>query len=900
MGTWLPAICALMLLPLRFLFAAPSQPGPAPEAPSFTRHVTAVFSRLGCNAGTCHGAVQGKNGFRLSLFAARPEQDYEHLRFGSRGRRINLAAPTASLLLRKPSGVMPHGGGVALRQGSPEYGILLRWIEAGAPGDEPAESEIARLAITPRQQRTAPRSQYQLQVTATFADGSREDVTGLCSFQSRNEGVATVDRQGLVTARGVGDTALVVRYRAEPAIAMVVVPRNTTEPFPEVQPHNFIDEHVLAKLASLGLPPAELCDDATFLRRATLDLAGRLPAPEEVRRFLGDVEPDKRSRKIDELLAGEGHLDLWTLKFCDLLKASDFGVYADAVDTKTDALRFQAWVRARLQENLPYDQFAARVLTATSREGRKLEQWQEEVTALFANYDEDREDLDIYARRRTPDLYWQRKDATGVDGAMQIAHAFFGLRLECARCHRHPHDVWQQDDLLSFANFFNRVRGSGFNGNNEKKYPEVAKVYEALKQQAKKLTEEAKKLGDEANRLRQESDKLEQQSRQLMSQIDKLQEERARAANGPSAGDAAVAIEKQIAEKRKQLANAQAERAGKLRRVEEIAEMGRRGKYLVEVGRRMMHAEIMHLGEEAADKFATVTSPLGTQTSRSFRLLGETETIEVAATSDPRRHVAQWIRRPENPFFSKALVNRVWAHYFGRGIVDPPDHLSPLNPATHPQLLTELAEKFVASGYNLRWLHRQIVTSRTYQQSSTPTAANRADRTNYAYFYLRRLDAEIILDALDQATGSREEFGMKYWKWPADLRAIEIPYPPEQNEFVSFMLEQFGRPQRNSAIQCDCERVSDASILQVLSLTNHPRIWEKLADPGGRAAAVAENFSDDRTRVEEIFLATVSRLPSEAELAASLDYVKQAESPQRGLQGLIWSLLNTKEFLLQH
>src|SRR5262249_49427888 len=160
-------------------------------------------------------------------------------------------------------------------------------------------------------------------------------------------------------------------------------------------------------------------------------------------------------------------------KFCDLLKASDFGVYADGISETTDAPRFQAWIRARMAENTPYDQFVERILTATSREGRNLEEWAKEVAAMQEGDATGRPDLAMYSSRKTLDLYWQRKAANGVTGALQVAHTFLGLRLECAQCHRHPHDVWQQDDLLSFANFFTRVRGSGFNPGNEKKSPDA-------------------------------------------------------------------------------------------------------------------------------------------------------------------------------------------------------------------------------------------------------------------------------------------------------------------------------------------------------------------------------------------------------------------------------------------
>ncbi len=214
-------------------------------------------------------------------------------------------------------------------------------------------------------------------------------------------------------------------------------------------------------------------------------------------------------------------------------------------------------------------------------------------------------------------------------------------------------------------------------------------------------------------------------------------------------------------------------------------------------------------------------------------------------------------------------------------------------------MLAELCRGFVEHGYDLKWLHRTILSSRTYQQSSQAGPANATDRANYAYFYYRRLPAEVLVDALDHATGVAEDMDMKYFHWPPGWKALEIPYPP-RNPFVTFMLEQFGRPERNSAVQCDCERTADASVLQVLSLANHPRIRQKIADDKGRVAQIVKQHTDDGRRVEEVFLWTLCRLPTEVERQACVRYVRQAPSPAEGLRGVMWSLLNTREFLLQH
>jgi hypothetical protein len=918
------------------LSAVLSQTATADDAtPRFSRHAVALFSRLGCNSGNCHGAVQGKNGFRLSLFGADPARDHQQIVRAAAGRRVNLLAAEESLLLLKATAKVPHGGGRRIKRGSADYELLRRWIAGGAGLDATDESQVTAMRVTPSEKVGNSGESYALKVEATFADGSTEEVTSLCSFSSTDEAVAAVDGQGKVTLQAVGDAAVIVRYRSEPVMSMVVVPRGGPSVFDrkgsvaqQAKPHNFIDEHVLAKLRRLNVSPSPLADDATFLRRARLDVTGQLPKPEEVRAFLADDDPQKRAKKIDQLLAEPGYAALWALKFCDILGASDFGVYADGLAEHFEAPRFHAWVRARMKENTPYDQFAARILTATSRDGRDLKTWGKEVVALQDGYTTPRKDLELYAKRKTLDAYWQRKGAIGVAGTLQVAHAFLGLRLECAQCHRHPHDVWQQDDLLSFANFFMRVRKVGFQGQNEKKLPLQAKLFKQYTEDGKKLVEEAKKLKEgrgkqlaeqarkaqgDVNRLKSEISRAEQQATQAEGQAKARRMQAATLAKDKAAEvdrltKEAAQLEKkakgqrdEVSSKRKQIEPLEKLLAEDEALQKEIRDKERRGKSLSgDIAKRILHSEVFHrTDKESAGQFASVTNPLGTQSSKQFRLLGESQTLEIAAGDDPREKVVEWMRRPDNPFFAKAIVNRVWAHYFGRGIVDPPDDLSPLNPPTHPKLLDEMCRRFIEGGYDLKWLHRTILTSRTYQQSSMASGDNQFDRANYAYFYFRRHGAEVVLDALNQATGTRENMDMKYYHWPESMRTVEIPYVP-RNAFVKFMLEQFGRPQRNSSVQCDCERQGDASMLQVISFANHPRVWQKIADANGRVAAVMKETDDVKERIELLYLGSLSRRPSEAERVACEKYIGQAESPDKGLQGVLWSLLNTKEFILQH
>ena len=387
-------------------------------------------------------------------------------------------------------------------------------------------------------------------------------------------------------------------------------------------------------------------------------------------------------------------------------------------------------------------------------------------------------------------------------------------------------------------------------------------------------------LREAAQQYRPREDQLRRESEQL-------------AQEGDQKPDATGALE----EKRQQLVDLEAKQAEFEKLEADVREKERQGKLLPELAKRLLHAEVHHVTDPK--QFASVTSPLGTASSQEFRLLGDSESLAIDAADDPRQAVVEWMRREDNPYFARAIVNRVWAHYFGRGIIDPPDDLSPFNPPSHPELLARLCSEFVDHGYDLKWLHRAILSSRTYQQSSEPLPSSAMDRTNYAYFYYRRPAAEVLLDTVNQATGTRENMDMKYYHWPEEMATVEIPYLP-RNGFVKFVLEQFGKPTRNSAVQCDCQRSGHPSVLQVLTLANHPHVWEKINESGGRVARISSEAAQPADQIRELYLSTLSRPPTDAELQACQAHVASAESPAAGLAGVMWSLINTREFLLQH
>ncbi len=811
------------------------------QNPVFSRHIVPLFAKLGCNSGACHGAVQGQNGFRLSLFGVDPAQDRMHLLRDAGGRRLDLNNPDNSLFLLKALGQVSHEGGVRVRPNSWEHTMLRHWVAAGVPLDDLSKSRVVKLKATPATSILKPGGSVELRIEATFADGSSEDVTKFCTFETQDRDVARAENGARIEALTPGLSAVVIRYGAEPVVAMVTVPRPGEVAFPAVKGHNFIDDHVFGQLKRLNLPPSDLCDDATFLRRASLDLIGTLPTAAEVRTFLADKNPDRRSKKIHELMSRPGYSALWATKFCDLLKASGYdGNFALSEPAETK--RFYDWIRARLDENVPYDQFVERIVTATSREGRSQEDWIKEVNRLAEENAHNAPGLSLYTSRKTLDLYWQRKESTGIKGTLQVAHAFLGLRLECAQCHRHPHDVWKQDDLLSFSNFFMRVKGAG--------YPDAKSLVPQAAERLKKAPMEAKQLRDQVKKLQ---DKMK-------SFKDKAEIDQCKA---------------------------------------DISQLEMKARAL-ENGPKRYGTEIQH--QPGKNATASVTSPLGTQKSDKLRLLGESKDLKLAADQDPRRVVMDWMRRPDNPYFARAIVNRVWAHYFTRGIVDPPDHLSPLNPPSHPELLDALAKGFVENKYDLKWLHKTILSSRTYQTSANPTEANKSDRRNFAYYSLRRPMTEVLIDAVNQVTGAKEKFPARLFL-PDGTKAIEVPGPVRVETDIAslaFAYQALGRPARNSQTLCDCERESNATMVGSLFLANHPQIHQKIKAADGRLAQIMKQLTKDEEVIDELYLTTLSRFPTMTERQTVLRYIDGAPSKQIAMEDLLWTLLNSKEFLLNH
>ncbi|MFO0799399.1 MAG: DUF1553 domain-containing protein [Gemmataceae bacterium] len=717
----LSALCALVL-------AGPAAAGP----PTFETDVQPILTRFGCNQGACHGKARGQNGFQLSLLAFDHDADHAALTAEARGRRVFPASPANSLLLTKGTGQVPHGGGKKLPADGPEYRTLLEWVAAGAPRTPADAPKILRIAVSPPTKQLKFGEKLPLTVTAHWSDGRSTDVTRLAQFSSSESVYAAVDPTGLVTAGPIpGEAAIMARFMERFAVAPIVIPLPGAVPaevYDRLPRRNFIDGHVWSKLRQLGLTPSDPSGDATFHRRAYLDVIGRLPTPDETRAFLADTAADKREKLIDRLLQRPEYADFWANKWTDLLRPNPYHVGIKAT------YNLDQWLRRAFRENMPYDRFARELIAAKG--------------STFTNGA-----VVMYRDRRDP-----------AELTTLVGQIFLGVRLDCAKCHHHPFEVWSQDDFYSFAAFFGRIgrKGTGI--------------------------------------------------------------------SAPISGSEETVY--------------------------------------------------------TATTPGNVKHPLTGRTMTPTPLLGKA--LDIPPDQDPRDVLAAWATAPDNLFFAKVIVNRVWADLMGRGIVDPVDDLRATNPPSNPELLDALAADFRTNGYDLKKLIRTITTSYVYGLSTAPNDRNAADLRNYSRHYRQRLRAEVLLDMASDVTGVPERFDAM----PPGSRAVEVWTARSPSEF----LDSFGRPDPNQ--DPPCERTSDTTVVQALHLMNSPNLHRKVTADAGRAAKLAASDKAVSAVVEYLYLLAYCRLPSDTEKAAAVRRFERPGATRRtSTEDLMWALLNTPEFV---
>lgn len=697
---------------------------------NFENDIVPILSRFGCNTSGCHGKAEGQNGFKLSVFGSDPEADYDAVVKENFGRRVSPAAPEHSLLLLKATGSVPHGGGSRMPPTHPQYVRLKDWISAGMPQGSATDPRLVRIEVRPEQLEMQMEQSVELHATAFWSDGRSEDVTELATWQTNSDTVASVDEFGKVrTGQVPGTVAVMASFLGRVDLFQALVPGPTLPAAAELsrlarlsESPVLFDRIVAARLTQLRIVPALACDDATFLRRVSIDLTGTLPSARQAREFLSDAAPDRRERLVDRLLQTPEFTDYWTMKWADLLRVNRRTLGRKAAST------YYRWIHDCIATNLPLDQFASRMLTAEGPLGS------------------------------SPAGHFYKAITDPNDLANTVSQVFLGVRIECARCHHHPWDRWSQTDYHGMQAFFTQIS--------------------------------FKKQGD--------SEAL------LANRISPTVH--------PRTGQPVLA--------------------------------------------------------HALDQPEPSEPPPG----------------------DRRRLLAGWLTAPDNPWFARNLANRTWAHFLGRGLVEPVDDFRLTNPASNPELLDALAQRLTELKFDYRQFVRAIVLSQTYQSGTDITSSNAVDEQNYSRYPLKRMDAEVLLDAVSQATGVPEEFpGM-----PAGTRAIQVWDSHLPHQF----LELFGRPVRETA--CECERVTEPTVSQVLHVLNSPQIESRLRHANGRIAELCRQHADDRQLIEDLYLTCYSRQPTADEQAAALQHLSNAPGRLEGAEDLAWSLMNSLEFLVNH
>jgi len=689
-----------------------------PYTPDFIRDVNPVLSRVGCNAGTCHGAAKGKNGFKLSLRGYDAVLDVRALTDDLAARRVNVASPEDSLMLLKATAAAPHEGGRLIDPDDSYYAIIHRWIDGGAKLNRDTP-RVASIAISPSAPVLTDAGHTQrMRVVAMYADGSTRDVTHEASITSSNTEVATAGPGARMTAVGRGEAPVLARYEGAYAAATLTVMGDRSG-FVWQQPGTWgsIDELVAAKWKRMKIRPSPLAGDAEFLRRVTLDLTGLPPTPDEVRAFLADERETrvKRDEVIDRLIGGEAYVEHWTNKWADLLQVNRKFLGTEG------AAAFRKWIRAAVAENRPYDELADELLTATG------------------------------SNRENPAASYYKILREPAETMENTTHLFLGVRFNCNKCHDHPFERWTQDQYYQTAAYFARFELEPDPASGKKKI-------------------------------------------------------------GGTAVEGAKPLYEIVADKKQ--------------------------------------GEIQH------DRTKAVTPP-------QFPFDCEYDAPKDATR---RQEFAAWLTSPDNPYFARSYVNRLWGYLLGVGIIEPLDDIRAGNPPSNPKLLDHLTREFVDSGFDTRHVIRQICRSRTYQLSIATNRFNEDDNINYSHATARRLPAEVLYDAAYHVTGTTRRIpGV-----PAGTRAAALP--DAGVELPDGFLGNLGRPARESA--CECERTDNLQLGSVMALISGPTIDTAISDPNNAVAELVAREKENARLIDELFLRILARPATPEEIEIGLAELK--------------------------
>jgi len=792
--------------------------------------------------------------------------------------RVDKTSPEKSLILIKPTLLEDHGGGKRMDVDSWQYQLLLRWIANGAPTVEDQKVHLEKLTFKPSSLMFSKAGNTaKLQVLATWSDRTVEDVTAITVFRSNDDSLATVSPAGLVTSLKPGDTDVVALYDNGTTSLPVLLPYSETssQNYPQLRAATKIDELVQQKLKLLNIVPSDLCTDAEFLRRVSIDLTGTLPTPTEVRGFLTDSSLDKRKNKINELLERPAYAAWWTTKLCDMM---DSHRHYQPIAKSRPIKQWHDWVFRRVQNNTSYDKIVRGIIVSSSR--RPGETYEDYLTSMSAYHRH--ENAADFSLRDTMPYYWQHGygDVNAEKSAIQFAHSFLGIRLQCAQCHKHPFDRWTKQNFVEFSDFFRRIE-HGYTKPDKQLAQMLGDKYTWTEHQIRVGEGKVypwkeiivKKTVSSADGKAKQSIPEYLLKRSLKKLISQAKEDLKQKSNSGEAAEVAAARDKVSLYQNARIAQLEI-------LVEKNLKVVRENHPVIQEYRRRIQEIRQDILEVSGAKLLAGVK------------------MDLQTVTDPRESLMTWLEAPDNPYFSMAFVNRVWAHYFGRGVIEPPDDLNLANPPSNAPLLKYLEQSFRQNHFDMKWLHREILNSDAYQRSWKPNSTNAQDIRNFSHAKLRMMPGEVLDDALRQSlVGSKEMDSLKHQVEGRSISYVRHFHGHRQKQMGAYYaLTIFGKPKRETS--CDCERTQTVTFLQSVYLMNDGTIHSLLRKSQWiqDVSKGTENYSTEDL-VKETYLRTLNRFPDERELSKCVQHLKKHSKLSEGLKDLMWALLNTKEFL---
>ncbi len=692
------------------------------EPVDFKNDLIPMLTKLGCNAGKCHGSSIGRGDFKLSLYGGTPKDDYDQIVRQLGGRRVNLIEPESSLIYMKPAELIEHGGGMVIEENDNNARLLIKWIQQGAKYVE--HRQLIRLSVSP-QRFVADKTEAEtsFRVTAHYDDRSTRDVTSLTQLVADDSSAVSVDDTA-ATAKVMrpGRHIVIARYSTEVVpIEMVVPISDKVVDLSEEPRNNFVDSEILTSIAELRLSVSSMVDDPSFLRRITLDLTGRLPESRSQSK-LGRLN---RETIVDELLSSKEFVDFYTLKLAKLLRIQS-KIDKNKVTTTPQAARaFHDWLAKQLRDGVGYDQMAREIITASGDSSQY-------GPATFYTLVED------------PRLQTEF-----------VTEVFMGSRMKCANCHNHPLDKWTQDDFHGLTAMFSKLTRS----------------------QVIRLNPLGKNIH-------------------------------------PTTGEAAL-----------------------------------------------------------------MKIPDGDFLPKD--------------TKDGRVAFADWLTDRNNPYFAKAIVNRLWKSLMGRGLVEPVDDFRSTNPATHPALLNQLTKDYIEHGYEIRHTLKVIAMSSTYARSSIPVEGNEADDRFYSHMVQKPVEPEVLADAISDVLGVEAQYGDE----TLGTRAVQL----RDGAIQSDTLDILGRC--NRANSCEGAPSPTGPLTQKLHLFNGELLNGRIGADGGRLDKLIKSQKTPMEIVREFYHAALNREPNKQEIKflwQLFDAKKTSGQQRETLEDFVWSIVTCKEFVTNH